>query len=281
MTSSTPITTQRRMERGRLVYYRQAADPDYWDAHWENPETDQLYAWAAQGIAGPPVLQALYRERLPPGERILEAGCGIGQVVLALRVMGYDVEGVEWAPRTVEKVHARFPDLPVRVGDVTQLDVPDATYGAYLSLGVVEHRRDGPEPYLTEAFRVLKPGGVALISVPYLHPLRALKGRLGLYRGQPQGLDFYQYAFPRRKFAACVRRAGFEVMAFVPYDGFKGIKDEIPLVNRMFTLRWRHTGSRLEHWLRTSVWAEAHFGHMIMAVARKPANGHLDLVNQI
>ena len=35
-------------------------------------------------------------------------------------------------------------DLPVREGDVTRLDVRDGSFAGYVSLGVMEHRREGP-----------------------------------------------------------------------------------------------------------------------------------------
>ena len=49
--------------------------------------------------------------------------------------------------------------------------------------------------------------------------------------------------------------------------GFKGAKDEIPLLRRMF--RWRGIGWRLRRWLRSWEWAERNLGHMILFVCRK------------
>ena len=191
------MVTQRRIEQGRLVYYRQEATADFWDDHWQSSEIDQLYQYALEGIAAPKNIQRVYAQYLPRDEPIIEAGCGIGQVVLALRTMGYDAQGVDYAQKTIEQVKERFPDLPLWVGDVTALNVPDGHYGGYISIGVIEHRQAGPEPFLKEAWRVLRPGGVALISVPYLNTLRQLKGRLGGYRGKPDGMAFYQYAYTR------------------------------------------------------------------------------------
>lgn len=259
--------TQRRMEQGRLVYYRQQASADFWDEHWQNNQADAIYQLAQQGIVGTPNIQQVYERYLPTDAPIIEAGCGIGQVVMALRVCGFDIEGVDFAQATIEQVKARFPDLPVRVGDVMALDVPDGHYGGYISIGVIEHRRDGPQPFLDEAWRVLKPGGVALISVPYLHDVRQLKGRMGFYRGQPDGLDFYQYAFSRREFAAFLTQAGFDIIAFECYDPVKGLGDEIPYFKAM--LQWPFIGKRLTYRIHKRGWFSA-YGHMIMAICRKP-----------
>ena len=258
------VKSARRVEGQRLVYYRSQANATFWDARWKQLFCRKIYARAERGHLGwlDPI-----SHYLPKQGRILEAGCGLGQYVLALRVRGYDIEGADWASETVEAVRALYPDLPILKGDVTRLEVADGYYSAYISVGVVEHCLEGPEPFLQEAYRVLKPGGVALISVPYFHPLRRLKAGLGLYRGRPDGLEFYQYAFTETEFISLLRAAGFEVIDQMLYDGFKGVKDEIPLLRRMF--KWRGIGWRLQRWLRSWEWAERNLGHMILFVCRK------------
>jgi len=256
---------KRRVEGKRLVYYMTAANSKFWDQHWQNHLSHQVYSWAEQGGLG--WFEKPFTRWLPDQGRILEAGCGPGQYVLALRVRGYDAEGVEWGSETVQAVRALYPDLPIRAGDVTRLEVPDGYYSGYISLGVIEHCRLGPEPFLQEAYRVLEPGGVAFISVPYFHPLRRLKARLGLYRGRPDGLEFYQYAFTDVEFKTLLQSANLEVIEQMPYDGFKGVKDEITLIRQM--IKWRVMGRRLRRRLQSWKWAGKHIGHMILFVCRK------------
>lgn len=261
------MKTARIMRAGRLVYYREAADAAYWEQHWVKHFDANIYTAAQAGELGFRKWEPIYTRYLPESGKILEAGCGLGQVVLALRVRGYDVEGIEWAEQTVEMVNRLLPDLPIRKGDVTALDIPDGYYAGYISIGVIEHREAGPEPFLKEAYRILQPGGVALISVPYLHPLRKLKGRLGFYRGKIEGLDFYQYAYSQEELGRFLQAAGFKVLAYESYDGYKGIKDEISLIP--FLLRQRYLGIRLKQRLQRSAYAENHFGHMVMAICQK------------
>ena len=248
-----------------MAYYSSAADPGSWDQHWQAYLSPENYRGAERGQLGG--FEEPFIRYLPLHGRTLEAGCGLGQHVLALRVRGYDAEGVEWGAETVKAARTLHPDLPIRVGDVTQLRVPDGHYGGYISLGVVEHRHEGPEPFLQEAWRVLEPGGVALISVPFFHPLRRLKARLRLYRGKPDGLEFYQYAFAEAEFSALLRRAGFRVADRMPYDGAKGMRDEIPVLRLM--LRWRNVGRLLNRLLQSWKWAGRHLGHMILFVCRR------------
>lgn len=256
---------RRRVENRRLAYYLAAADAKYWDEHWQDRLSPSIYRWAEQGRL--PWFEEVFTRYLPDKGHILEAGCGLGQYVMALRARGYDVEGVEWAPGTVESVRSLYPDLPIRVGDVTHLNVPDGYYSGYISLGVVEHRREGPEPFIQEAYRVLSDDGVMLISVPYFHPLRRIKARLGFYRSRVDGLSFYQYAFTMEEMRGILQEAEFTVVDTLVYDGFKGLKDEIPLLRRM--VKWRGIGWRLQRRLRAWKWAERNLGHMILFVCQK------------
>lgn len=221
----------RRVEGNRLTYYSSTPDSGFWDSHWYSAPLDNYYELAEIGNLG--LLEEPFTHYLPKGRKIVEAGCGTGRYVLALRKRGYDVEGIDWAPKTVQRILTYYPDLPVRAGDVTHMDVPDGFYSAYISLGVVEHRKDGPEPFLSEAHRVLDMGGVALISVPYFHPLRQMKARLKLYGENPKGLEFYQYAFSLEEYTRLIRSFGFSILDIFYYDAVKGLKDEIPWLNRL------------------------------------------------
>lgn len=255
----------RVVEDGRLSYYKESATSSYWESVWDSALNKRSYRGAEKGRLGG--FERAFTRWLPKEGRILEAGCGLAHRVLALRMRGYNVEGVDFAERTVQRVRELFPGLPIRAGDVTRLQVPDGYYNGYISLGVVEHRQQGPQPFLDEAYRLLTAGGVALISVPYFHALRRLKARWGLYRGTPAGLQFYQYAYSEEEIRRHVVAAGFQVEASMAYEGFKGIKDEI--AGAYYFLRFVQgvplLGWGVKRWLK-HCW----LGHMILLVCRKP-----------
>lgn len=260
--------TVRRVEDGRLVYYRRAADPAYWDEHWRRHITPATYRTAEEGGLGE--LEAPLTQWLPRDGRILEAGCGSAYFVVALRARGWDCEGVELAPQTVDRVRELRPDAPVRLGDVAALHVPDDTYAGYISLGVVEHVRSGPSPILAEALRVLRPGGIALVSVPWFNPLRRLKARLRLYRGVPGDLAFYQYAFHEDEITALIESAGLRVRQVTGYDPLKGLRDEVPPLRALVDHR---KGKRLRDKLRYELKRRPSLAervrHMLLVVAEK------------
>ena len=216
----------RRAKNERLVYYGANATPDFWAEHWHSyGHLNMSSEMSGRGLS------VAVQRYLPRKGKVIEAGCGVGQVVFSLRARGYDIEGVEWSQETVDWMLRGTPDAPVRAGDVTKLDVPDGYYQGYLSLGVVEHREEGPDPFLAEAVRVLADDGVALISVPCFNPLRRLKAALGAYRSKrddPEDVPFYQYAFAPSEFKKLLANQGLEVVAMMPLGAVKGAKDDLP-----------------------------------------------------
>jgi SAM-dependent methyltransferase len=160
----------------------------------------------------------VFLEQLPRGEPILDAGCGLARWVAYLRERGYQVFGVDRAWAAL--VQARqFAALPLFAGDTLHLPVKDQSLGGIISLGVVEHVLDGPVPSLRELRRVLKPGGIALVAVPYNNPWRRLLinhlRRLRDWQKRRAGLEltFAEYRFSARELSAYLGQAGFEVLS--------------------------------------------------------------------
>lgn len=98
--------------------------------------------------------------------KILEAGAGSGKWVIFLDSIGYNVTGIEINGKDVTRLKAYCPEIKMDCGDITRLPYENNSFDSYLSFGVLEHLIDGPEIALSEAHRVLKENGVAIISVP-------------------------------------------------------------------------------------------------------------------
>ena len=255
----------RKAVGNRLAYYWRDPGPGFWDEHWKTHITETRYRSAEKGSLGD--LRDAFLKHLPKDGRILEAGCGSAHRVLALQVRGYDCHGIEFAKSTVAAVKAMRPSVPISVGDVTRLDVPDGHYRGYISLGVVEHTEAGPDEFLVEARRVLSDEGVAIITVPHFHPLRRLKARLGLYAKPREDLQFYQYAFTPAEMAEILRRNGFEVIEGRRYNCIKGLGDELPLISAL--ANHPAYGASLKRWMKRNKLLNWHFGHMAVFVCRK------------
>ena len=96
-----------------------------------------------------------------PG-RLLDWGCGFGQLSHMLKARGVDVTSIEWHPTIPEgevRRLERYPDVEARyTQDPVKLPYEDGAFDAILSMGVLEHVQQ-PEDSLDELHRILRPGG--------------------------------------------------------------------------------------------------------------------------
>jgi len=249
----------------RLAYFDEIASSEFWDQHWQNNFSRKIYEKSLKGFLGD--FEKPFIKHLPKEGKILEAGCGQAKTVVALKARGYDCEGIDYAEKTIQSVNKLFPNLPVTCGDLMHLDVPDNYYQGYISLGVIEHRQEGPEPFLKEAQRILDSNGIAYISVPFINLVRKLKAKLNLYNEIPEKHKFYQYAFSITEMVSFLEQYGFQVIDIHGYASWKGIKDEIPLI------QWIHNipkvGGAYRILTKKLPYCDRIFGHMVGFVCRK------------
>ncbi|MBI5787568.1 MAG: class I SAM-dependent methyltransferase [Candidatus Schekmanbacteria bacterium] len=222
--------TIRIARNNRLLYFKEEPTQEFWADHWEQYNSYAGIEFARNGCLSNYYGDILLKY-LPQNGKILEGGCGVGDIVVALKARGFDIVGIEFSEEVVIRVNKLFPDIPIKVGNILSLEYPDNYFSAYISFGVLEHFQAGPEAGLREAKRVIKNNGYLIVSVPYFSPLRKLKANLGYYKGKnDHHLPFYQYALSKHEFAHTLVETGFSIERIHYYDSFKGIKDEVSLI---------------------------------------------------
>jgi SAM-dependent methyltransferase len=108
----------------------------------------------------------------PAGKAVLDAGCGYGFTLLLYGLMGArELHGIDVDSARISTVDAYrdlLPDdlakrLEVGLGDVAALEFPDSSIDVMLSIEAVGVYLD-LEAFVTEAARVMRPGGKLLIA---------------------------------------------------------------------------------------------------------------------
>ncbi len=92
-----------------------------------------------------------------PGERILDAGCGTGQLANEIAASGADVIGVDASPEMIAAARTNFPQLRFELRDVTALSFEDE-FDAVFSNAVL-HWISDQRSAVASIQRALKPGG--------------------------------------------------------------------------------------------------------------------------
>jgi SAM-dependent methyltransferase len=254
----------RFVSNGRMAWYGDPGDEQYWYEYWKARLTPDYYTSAEANDLTSDQLGKVLLQAMSPQGLHLEAGCGAGYWVAALRHHGLMIEGIEYSSDLVALVLSANPQLPVRQGNAQHIDSPDNHYDTYLSIGVVEHRVEGPEPFLSEAYRVLKPGGKILISVPFFGPTRILKSRLSMYDRNPPNLPFFQYGFTSKEFTNYLQKAGFSIEMVKALYPHRLLLEEMSFYRWTFNQPWGHFVKK---------WAERLLqnkdGHMLLVVGCK------------
>lgn len=147
----------------------------------------------------------LDRHGIGPELRILDLGCGTGLMLRRLEARGCQVVGVDMRPEGLRHLAATSP---VVQADATRLPFTADSFDALLLLDIVEHVDD--RALLAEVRRVLRPGGVAVLTVPAFPWLWS-------YRDQAAG---HLRRYTRRRLVDTLAQAGLVVREVRYYQFF-------------------------------------------------------------
>jgi SAM-dependent methyltransferase len=115
----------------------------------------------------------LVERHLEGARRVLDVGCGEGQITRRASAGGAFAVGLDPTTAQIEEASARGGGARYVQADADHLPVPDGAFDAVVMCLVIEHL-DPFEPSIHEMARVLAPGGVLLLLLN--HPLLQTPG---------------------------------------------------------------------------------------------------------
>jgi ubiquinone/menaquinone biosynthesis C-methylase UbiE len=169
------------------------------------------------------------------GERALDVGCGWGYNLFLLGRMGYEPFGIDIVPEdfhaAVRIARANGIAAGLAVADMSGMPFGDGSFAAVTAVETFEHifHPDRPSA-LSEAYRVLRPGGAMVISTPnyysivetgkrlisILPPLKRIMPGMCYPAGELPRRQYHPYSYhrpsPAREIRALIEAQGFEVV---------------------------------------------------------------------
>ena len=231
------------------------------------------------------IAEAGRRIRIGPGTSVAELGGGGGSFLLPFAALGCECHAIDFSSVGLTQASRRFADAgyPVMTHLADMFALPSALFSSFdlvVSYGVCEHfRGDKRQNCFAAHSALLKPGGVAMASVPNrwspFYQLWTKVARLLSAAGLKRRLDINQmpeWAFSRNELIALLTEAGLQdiVVFGAPIIGDAvdllarpAQKTMLRALGRTYTRRPRIRAGR------TSV--DGAFGSYFYAVGTRPA----------
>lgn len=139
-----------------------------------------------------------------PGERLLDIGCGSGELLGRLNARGWRGEGLDFDESAVRV--ARNRGLNVYYGTLESRAYSDESFDVIVMSHVIEHMPE-PLPLLQECYRIMRPNGHLILVTPnkesWTHKI---------FKRDWRGLEPPRHlcVFAPHTLRTCVRKAGFE-----------------------------------------------------------------------
>ncbi|MDQ6835522.1 MAG: class I SAM-dependent methyltransferase [Actinomycetota bacterium] len=214
-------------------------------------------------------------DRLPisPGARILDAGCGSGRTLVELVDYG-QVAGVELSPEAAEVARGRGLGEIVQ-GPLEHLPWRPDSFELIVCLDVIEHTPDD-RVALQELWRVCRPGGFLLVTVPAYQSLWS----------QHDESNHHYRRYSRRSLGAAATQAGWSLGRMSGFNSLllapaaavrlaqRRMRSDNGAVNDLYATPWWFNDAlelplRLEaSWLRHG--RTLPMGLSLLAILRKP-----------
>jgi ubiquinone/menaquinone biosynthesis C-methylase UbiE len=169
-------------------------------------------------------------ENLKEGEKVLDLGCGNGRWYKIFKEKRVDYFGIDNSEKLIEIAKENFPDAKFFVGDALNLPFPDNFFDKIYSIALLHHIPSEALriKVLKEAKRVLRPGGILILTCWRVHRLREILAFLKYTFLKIIGkskLDFrdtfvpwgkktlrYYHFFTQKELENLVRKVGFEIL---------------------------------------------------------------------
>jgi ubiquinone/menaquinone biosynthesis C-methylase UbiE len=169
-------------------------------------------------------------ENLKEGEKVLDLGCGNGRWYNLFKEKKVDYFGIDNSEKLIEIAKENFPSAKFFVGDALNLPFQDNFFDKIYSIALFHHIPSGEfrTRVLSEAKRVLKPGGILILTSWRIHRWREIfilvkytfLKLIGISK-----LDFkdiflpwgkkalrYYHCFSKKELENLVKKVGFEIL---------------------------------------------------------------------
>jgi ubiquinone/menaquinone biosynthesis C-methylase UbiE len=171
------------------------------------------------------------------GERILDLGCGTGDLAYKLDLLGVDVVGIDMSASMIEQALSKYPNIKFETRDATELQYME-TFDAVFSNATL-HWVKPPKEVLQGIYRALKLGGRFVAEFGGKDNVKIITDEI-MTQSKNVGIDSNMERFPWyfpsiAEYTTLMEEAGFRVTFAnhfdrnTPLTGEDGLKNWIEM----------------------------------------------------
>lgn len=172
-------------------------------------------------------------------KKVLDVGCGSGQMIKFLCSCGFEAKGVDIAKDAVILANKLNKKSVTKIGTATKIPYKNKSFDLIISISVIEHlTKKEARLFLNEAKRVLRPDGFIFLVTPnFATPIRFFQGKNWFGYNDPTHINF----FTPWKLAKELKKYGFyKQKLFFKTDYNVSFDWEFPFPIRKFP-KWLRT----------------------------------------
>lgn len=166
-------------------------DAAAYDKLWANDGIARLYANPSRRI----LWRQLARIVADVKGSVLDIGCGDGRLLEMIANQRWrkieDIYGIDYSSEAIKQAQRRISGANLLQSDIHRLNFPDNYFSAIIASETLEHAND-PSVVLQEGYRVLRPGGLFIITIP--------NGDKGYWKGHAHSWNEEQFRGLSRKY---------------------------------------------------------------------------------